>query len=110
MSGHHIVEDSVTDPAIHIVLTAMVGFAGLEPTIAAVKAGKHIALANKETLVVAGELITGLAKQHNVNYCRLIRSIRPYFNAWPAKQETNRKDHHDRIRRALPWENGRVLS
>ncbi len=42
----------------------MVGFAGLEPTIAAVKAGKDIALANKETLVVAGELVTGLAKKH----------------------------------------------
>jgi 1-deoxy-D-xylulose-5-phosphate reductoisomerase len=44
----------------------MVGFAGLEPTIAAIKAGKDIALANKETLVVAGELITGLAKKHKV--------------------------------------------
>jgi len=44
----------------------MVGFAGLEPTIKAIKASKDIALANKETLVVAGELITSLAKQHNV--------------------------------------------
>jgi 1-deoxy-D-xylulose-5-phosphate reductoisomerase len=52
---------------IEIVLTALVGFAGLRPTIAAIKAGKHIALANKETLVVAGELITDLAKQNNVN-------------------------------------------
>jgi 1-deoxy-D-xylulose-5-phosphate reductoisomerase len=56
----------VTHPDIHMVLTAMVGFAGLEPTINAIKAGKDIALANKETLVVAGELITGLAKEHNV--------------------------------------------
>jgi 1-deoxy-D-xylulose-5-phosphate reductoisomerase len=44
----------------------MVGFAGLEPTIAAIQAGKDIALANKETLVVAGELITSLAKKHGV--------------------------------------------
>jgi 1-deoxy-D-xylulose-5-phosphate reductoisomerase len=56
----------VTHPDINIVLTAMVGFAGLEPTIAAIKAGKDIALANKETLVVAGELITALAKKHQV--------------------------------------------
>jgi 1-deoxy-D-xylulose-5-phosphate reductoisomerase len=62
-----VINEIVTDPEIHTVLTAMVGFAGLEPTIAAIKAGKTIALANKETLVVAGELITALAKQHNVS-------------------------------------------
>jgi 1-deoxy-D-xylulose-5-phosphate reductoisomerase len=66
LAGHIAVVDIVTHPDIHIVLTAMVGFAGLAPTIAAIKAGKDIALANKETLVVAGELITGLAKQHQV--------------------------------------------
>lgn len=48
-----------------IFLGAMVGFAGLSPTIEAIKRGKRIALANKETLVVAGELITGLCKQYN---------------------------------------------
>ncbi|MGV3640135.1 MAG: 1-deoxy-D-xylulose-5-phosphate reductoisomerase [Adhaeribacter sp.] len=52
---------------IDLVLTAMVGFAGLQPTIRAIEAGKHIALANKETLVVAGELITGLARSKGVN-------------------------------------------
>ncbi len=66
MAGHDSVKDIVTDSEIDIVLTAMVGFAGLEPTINAIKAGKDIALANKETLVVAGEIITALAKQHNV--------------------------------------------
>ena len=50
---------------IDIVLTAMVGFSGLKPTINAIKAGKKIALANKETLVVAGELICELALNHN---------------------------------------------
>ena len=50
---------------IDIVLTAMVGYAGLKPTIAAVKAGKKIALANKETLVVAGDLICELVEQYN---------------------------------------------
>jgi len=56
----------VTHPDIALVLTAMVGFAGLKPTLAAIKAGKDIALANKETLVVAGELVTGLAENHQV--------------------------------------------
>jgi len=66
LAGIDAIIDMVTHPDIHIVLTAMVGFAGLEPTIAAIKAGKDIALANKETLVVAGELVTGLAKKHKV--------------------------------------------
>ena len=52
---------------IDIVLTAMVGFAGLEPTIRAIRARKTIALANKETLVVAGELILQLAQQYHVS-------------------------------------------
>ncbi|MDO8994090.1 MAG: 1-deoxy-D-xylulose-5-phosphate reductoisomerase, partial [Daejeonella sp.] len=53
-------------PEISLVLTAMVGFAGLIPTLAAIRAGKDIALANKETLVVAGDLVTSLAKEHGV--------------------------------------------
>lgn len=56
----------VQDGNIDIVLASMVGFAGLEPTIAAIKAKKLIALANKETLVVAGDLITRLANEHQV--------------------------------------------
>lgn len=66
LAGIEAINEIITHPEIDMVITAMVGFAGLEPTIAAIKAGKDIALANKETLVVAGELITGLAKQHNV--------------------------------------------
>jgi len=50
---------------VDIVLTAMVGYSGLKPTMSAVKAGKKIALANKETLVVAGELICDLVAKHN---------------------------------------------
>jgi 1-deoxy-D-xylulose-5-phosphate reductoisomerase len=52
---------------IDTVLTAMVGYAGLQPTISAINAGKNIALANKETLVVAGDIITQLASQKGVN-------------------------------------------
>ncbi|MGB1316953.1 MAG: 1-deoxy-D-xylulose-5-phosphate reductoisomerase, partial [Flavobacteriales bacterium] len=52
---------------IDVVLTALVGYAGLKPTLSAIEAGKHIALANKETLVVAGDIVTDLAKQKGVN-------------------------------------------
>ncbi len=53
--------------SIDLVVTALVGYAGLLPTIKAIEAGKPIALANKETLVVAGELITGMARERGVN-------------------------------------------
>ena len=59
-------EQVVQSEEIDIVLTALVGYAGLKPTIAAIKARKTIALANKETLVVAGELITKLAAEYQV--------------------------------------------
>lgn len=57
----------VESKEVHTVLTALVGYAGLKPTIHAIEAGKTIALANKETLVVAGELITKLAQEKGVN-------------------------------------------
>ena len=59
-SGAAAIAEAVTDPEVDTVVTAMVGYSGLEPTIAAIGAGKRIALANKETLVVAGELIDRL--------------------------------------------------
>ena len=57
----------VQERPVDVVLTAMVGFAGLRPTISAIKAGKAIALANKETLVVAGELINRLANEYHAD-------------------------------------------
>lgn len=57
--------DLVTGDNIDIVVASMVGFSGLAPTIAAVKAGKIIALANKETLVAAGSVVMGLAEKHH---------------------------------------------
>ena len=60
--GAQAIADAVTASEIDVVVTAMVGYSGLAPTISAIKAGKDIALANKETLVVAGELITKLLK------------------------------------------------
>ena len=62
--------DSISDileysTNIDIVVASMVGFSGLKPTLAAIRSGKTIALANKETLVAAGEIVTGQAKKHN---------------------------------------------
>lgn len=65
LSGCDAVKEIVTMPDIDTVLNALVGFAGLAPTVAAIEAGKNIALANKETLVVAGEFITTLVTKHN---------------------------------------------
>lgn len=62
-SGHSSLEDVVQWDSVDIVLTAIVGFAGLKSTIAAVNAGKRIALANKETLVVAGDIVMKLAAE-----------------------------------------------
>ena len=66
LSGQDELCATLERPEISLVLTAMVGFAGLIPTLAAIRAGKDIALANKETLVVAGDLVTSLAKEHGV--------------------------------------------
>ena len=67
MAGEKAISEMVTMPAIDVVVAAMVGYAGLRPTIEAIKAKKTIALANKETLVVAGEIICRLAKRHQVS-------------------------------------------
>ena len=66
-AGATAIDEIVEAQPIDMVLTAMVGFAGLSPTIHAIKARKTICLANKETLVVAGELICRLAAQYRVN-------------------------------------------
>jgi 1-deoxy-D-xylulose-5-phosphate reductoisomerase len=66
-AGEKSLSSVVQMESVNMVLTALVGYAGLIPTIAAIKAGKHIALANKETLVVAGELVTELAGKNRVD-------------------------------------------
>ena len=64
-AGEDAIAQMVTMPSIDVVVAAMVGYAGLRPTIEAIKSGKTIALANKETLVVAGEIICALAQQYH---------------------------------------------
>ncbi len=89
LAGHSAIVETVTHHDIDIVLTAMVGFAGLEPTISAIKAGKDIALANKETLVVAGELITALAKQHDVKVLPVDSEHSAIFQCLVGEQDNN---------------------
>ncbi|MFY0606217.1 MAG: 1-deoxy-D-xylulose-5-phosphate reductoisomerase [Cyclobacteriaceae bacterium] len=66
-AGANALADIVTMESVQIVLTALVGYAGLRPTVNAIKAGKTIALANKETLVVAGQMITQLTQEYRAN-------------------------------------------
>lgn len=66
-AGEKALSQVVEMDTIDVVLTALVGYSGLIPTIRAIESGKHIALANKETLVVAGELVTRLAREKGVN-------------------------------------------
>jgi len=66
-AGYEALEQVVQMGTIDVVVAAMVGYSGLIPTCNAIKAGKHIALANKETMVVAGEIINQLAIEHKVN-------------------------------------------
>jgi 1-deoxy-D-xylulose-5-phosphate reductoisomerase len=66
-AGEDAISQVVSMETIDMVLVALVGFSGLKPTIEAINSGKPIALANKETLVIAGELVTKLAKEKGVN-------------------------------------------
>lgn len=66
-AGERALESVVQMESVDLVVTALVGYAGLKPTVKAIQAGKSIALANKETLVVAGALVTQLAREHRVN-------------------------------------------
>ena len=66
-AGEEALTQVVEMESIDMVLTALVGYAGLKPTLAAIRAGKNIALANKETLVVAGDLVTKMAQEKGVN-------------------------------------------
>ena len=66
-AGEDALSDVVEMDGIDLLLTALVGYAGLKPTVRAIKSGKNIALANKETLVVAGDLITSLCKEYGTS-------------------------------------------
>lgn len=87
-AGAQALCDIVQAEPIDMVLASMVGFSGLEPTIHAIKARKKICLANKETLVVAGELICNLAQKYHVPILLLTASIVPSSRVWWVRATT----------------------
>lgn len=93
-AGSKSIEEVVEFDGIDIVLTALVGFAGLKPTLSAIKAKKTIALSNKETLVVAGDLITRLANENNV-------PILPVDSEHSAIFQCLQGEYHNKIKKIL---------
>lgn len=87
--GYDAVCEVVREAGIDVVVTAMVGFSGLRPTIAAIEAGKEIALANKETLVVAGELVNALATARNVPILPIDSEHSAVFQCLAGEMENN---------------------
>lgn len=88
-AGAEAINQVVTASPIDIVLASMVGFAGLCPTIEAIKAGKTIALANKETLVVAGELITSLVQEYKIPMLPVDSEHSAIFQSLTGEQYSN---------------------
>lgn len=81
VSGMEGLLEIAAEPSSEILVTAIVGMIGIRPTIAAMEAGKDIALANKETLVTAGHIIMPLAKRRMSGYCRWTVNTAPYSRA-----------------------------
>ncbi len=93
-SGESAICSVVQMSTVDLVLTALVGYSGLKPTIKAIEAGKTIALANKETLVVAGELVTRLAREKGVN-------IYPVDSEHSAIFQCMMGEFHNRIEKVI---------
>ncbi len=94
LSGKSGLIEAAVLGSVDVVVTSLVGFAGLEPTVAAIRAGKNIALANKETLVVAGELIMKMAKEYNV-------SILPVDSEHSALFQCLQGEEHEKIAKII---------
>lgn len=94
LKGEEGILEAATIPQADVVLTSMVGFAGLKPTLAAIDAGKDIALANKETLVAAGELVNQRAREKKVR-------ILPVDSEHSAILQCLRGEDHRNIRKII---------
>lgn len=88
-AGELALQQVVKNDAIDMVVAAMVGYAGLQPVISAIKAQKSIALANKETLVVAGDLITRLAKENGVSLLPIDSEHSAIFQSMAGENRKN---------------------
>jgi 1-deoxy-D-xylulose-5-phosphate reductoisomerase len=86
LGGQDALADVVTADNVDMVLAAMVGFAGLIPVVKAIQHGKQIALANKETLVVAGELVTTLARENKVDLLPVDSEHSAIFQCFTGEQ------------------------
>ncbi len=84
-AGNEAIEQIMSHGDVDIVLTATVGFSGLKPTLAAIEAGKTIALANKETMVVAGDLVTKRARAKGVNILPVDSEHSAIFQSWTGE-------------------------
>ena len=101
-AGESAIVDAVTMESVDIVMAAIVGFAGLRPTLEAIRAGKTIALANKETMVVAGAIVTTEASRRGV-------PILPVDSEHSAIFQVLQGEYHNRIDRILLTASGGAL-
>ena len=101
-AGESAIVDAVTMESVDIVMAAIVGFAGLRPTLEAIRAGKTIALANKETMVVAGAIVTAEASRRGV-------PILPVDSEHSAIFQVLQGEYHNRIDRILLTASGGAL-
>lgn len=90
VSGMEGLIEVSTLPEVEILVTAIVGMIGIRPTIAAITAGKHIALANKETLVTAGHIIMPLAKEHGVSILHNLQRLHSRLPRNPGHYSTDK--------------------
>lgn len=89
VSGNEALQIGATIPSADLVVTALVGAAGIKPTVEAIRAGKTIGLANKETLVAGGEIITALAKEHNVSILPIDSEHSAIFQCLEGQNKSN---------------------
>jgi len=81
-AGEKALEEVAALDCYDMMLAGIVGYAGLRPTLQAVNMGKAVALANKETLVVAGDIVMQQAQKMGLQFCQWIASTLPFFSAW----------------------------
>ena len=102
-AGADAIEQVVTSSSVDVVVASIVGYSGLRPTVAAIKAGKKIALANKETLVVAGEIIGKLVRESGSRIIPVDSEHSAIFQCLTGeKGNDDRKNYSYCFRRTIP--------
>lgn len=108
LKGREGLAELAAMPGADIVLNAVVGVAGLAPTLAAIESGKDLALANKESLVTGGALVTDAVRRRGVHLLPGGQRALGYFSvpAGPALGQTAEQNTAHRLRRAVFWQDG----